>query len=283
MLAPATLLLLILSLLSERLQAWLRARVTRRPATIFLAPALLSVFFALAAWHAGAASARLDLLVLAYTLAPTLAVFLSRRTDLAVILLLWLPLEMGAGANLVPRPAQGYLHAVAYGVAITLGLSLFLIFRGLAGMKYNLPRSTWDALNPLLGFVVAAPVLIGLGRALGFLDPFHLPHVAWLKIGVRYLVIFCATALPEEILFRALIQNWIMRRFGANWRTLAAAALVFGCAHLNNGPQPLPNWRYGIVATVAGVVFGRVFQKSSTILSSVSLHAAINTIKWAWF
>ena len=59
-------------------------------------------------------------------------------------------------------------------------------------------------------------------------------------------VIFAGTALPEEIFFRALIQNILMLRFGATTRTLLAASFIFGAAHLDNGPQPLPNWRYMI-------------------------------------
>jgi membrane protease YdiL (CAAX protease family) len=74
-----------------------------------------------------------------------------------------------------------------------------------------------------------------------------------------------------------------MQRFGATNRTLLAAGFIFGCSHLNNGPQSLPNWRYMILATLAGVVFGRVFQKSTSILSSVSLHAAVDTAKYAFF
>jgi len=96
-------------------------------------------------------------------------------------------------------------------------------------------------------------------------------------------VILAATALPEEILFRGFIQNCLMQKFGANTRTLLVAALIFGCAHLNNGPQPLPNWRYMILATIAGAVYGKVFQESSSILASATLHALINTIKHTCF
>ena len=44
-----------------------------------------------------------------------------------------------------------------------------------------------------------------------------------------------------------------------------------------------PAQRYMILATLAGVVFGRVFQKSPSILSSASLHAAVDTVKYAIF
>jgi membrane protease YdiL (CAAX protease family) len=96
-------------------------------------------------------------------------------------------------------------------------------------------------------------------------------------------VILAGTALPEEILFRSLIQNLIVLRFGASWRTLLGASLIFGCAHLDNGPQPLPNWRYMILATIAGVAYGMVFQRASTVLSSTALHAMVDWTKHFFF
>jgi uncharacterized protein len=284
MVVPGLLLIVVLALLSQRMQAGLWLWVRGRRGAVLAGPLTLSGLFLLAAWSAGAWSPPLVLLVLGYTLAPTVAVMLSRPgwVDFAAIGMLWLPLEFAAGASLVPKPVQGYLHTVGYGVAIVLALWLFLIYRGMKGIKYNLPRRREDLLNPLIGFAVVVPVLIGLGLWLGFLGPWHAPRFAWPKIGTRYLAIFCGTALPEEILFRGLIQNWLMQRFGASIWTLGAAGLIFGCAHLDNGPQPLPNWRYMILATIAGVVFGRVFQKSSSIISSASLHAAVNTVKYAF-
>jgi membrane protease YdiL (CAAX protease family) len=290
MLVPGLLLLVVLSLLVERLQIWLRRLAQGSAAVVLVGPLLLTAVFSAAAWQAGAGSVPLSLLVLVYTLAPAACVLLAggpprepRNTDFLAILLLWLPLEFAAGASLVPKPAQGYLHAVAYGIAIVLALWLFLIRRGLKGMKYNLPRSGQDALNPLLGFAVLLPSLAVLGLALGFLEPVHAARFPWWKIAPRYLTIFVATALPEEILFRGLIQNWLMQRFGESWKTLLAAGLIFGASHLNNGPQALPNWRYMILATLAGVVFGRVFQRSTSIFASASLHALVNTVKYAFF
>ncbi len=96
-------------------------------------------------------------------------------------------------------------------------------------------------------------------------------------------VIFAGTALPEEILFRSLIQNLLMLRLGATPRTLLAASIIFGAAHLDNGPQPLPNWRYMILATIAGVAYGRVFQKSSSVVSSALLHTMVDWTKHFFF
>jgi CAAX protease family protein len=75
------------------------------------------------------------------------------------------------------------------------------------------------------------------------------------------------------------MQNLMMQRWGENTRTLFIAAVIFGAAHLDNGPQPLPNWRYMILATIAGFAYGKVFQKSTTVVSSALLHMLVDWTK----
>ncbi|HTX36641.1 MAG TPA: type II CAAX endopeptidase family protein [Bryobacteraceae bacterium] len=262
---------------------------------IWAAPPLLTAFFAAATAVAGVHSLPLLAMVLLYTLAPVAcAAWATRRTpgrhpgppqalDFLAILLLWLPIEFGAGQTLIPRPAQGFLHSVAYGIAILLGLALFLGYRGFPGLKYNLPRAPRDFGLPLAGFILLAPVLIVLGIAIGFLPYPHLPLQTAGRMAAAAGIIFAGTAIPEEILFRALIQNLLMQRFGAGPRTLLAASVIFGCAHLDNGPQPLPNWRYAILATIAGWAYGKVFEKSTTVLSSAALHTLVDWTKHFFF
>jgi len=287
----ALLLAAILVLLSPTVQKRVRARLESRPAVLFAAPAALSAIFCGIAAAADAFSVPLALLILAYTLAPALVAFaqgpaLVKRPswlDFIMILLLWLPLEFSLGADLIPRHAQGFLHSVAYGISILLGLVLFLGFRALPGMKYNLPHRR-DLVYGVAGFLVTAPILILLGRLLGFIPPFHAPaHPSASGIGGTFGLIFVGTALPEEILFRSLIQTWCMQRYGFTTSMLLVAGFIFGCAHLDNGPQPLPNWRYMILATIAGVAYGKVFQKSSSVFSSVTFHALVDATKHVFF
>jgi uncharacterized protein len=253
-------------------------------------PVVLSALFLGFAGQLGVFSFPLAGVILAYTFLPVLVAYLARDTppptwmDFAIIALLWFPIEFSLGRQWVPKPARGPLHLAAYGVAILLGLSIFLFFRRLSGMKINLPRSGRDLTNLLLGFAACAPVLIALGRAIGFLAPFHPPaQLSPVRLGSQFLIILAATALPEEILFRGLIQNSIAQKFGANTRTLLLAAFIFGCAHLDNGPQALPNWRYMILATIAGVAYGKVFEKSTSIFASAGLHALVDLIKHVCF
>lgn len=292
MLAAAFLLCALLLLLSRSVQAKLRLLISGQPALIFLAPALLSAAFCATATYYKCLSWPLTVLVLVYTFAPTVCGYHQIKssqtitaswTDLAVILMLWLPLEFSTGANLVPRSVQGVLHAMAYGVAVTLGLVLFLVARRWAGMRYTLPRSFSDLRNTLLGYIVSVLVLIPLGLWVGFLSQPHFPRMSLRTSGFRILLIFFGTAFPEEILFRALVQNWFTQRIRQQWKSVVISGAVFGAAHLNNAPGPLPNWRYMAVATIAGLIFGTVFLRSTSIFASTTVHAAVNTTKYLFF
>ncbi|HWF45561.1 MAG TPA: CPBP family intramembrane glutamic endopeptidase [Bryobacteraceae bacterium] len=291
MIAALVLLAVILCLLIPSVQNAAQALLNSdRKRTIIVALVLSCLLLGEAA-RLYALSPGLAVLVFAYTLAPVLILYGQRPgsgaswRDLTAMLVLWLPLEFAVGANLVPKAAQGQLHAAAYGVAITLALTLFLLARRLPGMKYNLPLWAADFRNAVVGFAVAIPLLIPLGLWLGFLAPMHAMHFTVTGLLWRMAVIFAGTALPEEILFRSLIQNWVMQRLGPS-RLVSAiviSGLIFGCAHLDNGPQALPNWRYGILASLAGMLFGAVFAKSNSVVVSALVHMAVDTTKHAWF
>jgi membrane protease YdiL (CAAX protease family) len=282
----------ILLFLVGAILSFLSPAVARRTAhqdALLAFPFALTLLFSILAWAANTLSAPLVLMVLLYTLAPALvALYQGPKAppgwlDFLIVLMLWLPLEFALGAGLIAKPARGFLHSVAYGIAILMALAIFRGFRALPGMKFN-PPSARDWAYGAAAFVVAAPVLIVCGRLLGFIPPLHAaadPSVG--GIARTFGMIFVGTAMPEEILFRSLIQNWFMQRYGFNHRMLFAAALIFGCAHLDNGPQPLPNWRYMILATIAGLAYGKAFQKSGSVFSSVTCHALIDGTKHIWF
>lgn len=292
MLAPALLLCVLLLFLSRSLQAKLFRLLSYKPALAFVAPALLSCIFLETASYYKSLTWRLIALVLVYTVVPTICVYLQitrfpERTasylDIAVILMLWLPLEFSVGASLIPQPVQGVLHATAYGIAVTLGVFLFLLVRRWQGMRYGPPRSFSDLRNVLLGFAVSALILIPLGRWVGFLAEPHVPRLALRTAALRVVLIFFGTAFPEEILFRALIQNWFTQRIQRPWAAVLVSGVVFGAAHLDNAPGPIPNWRYMAVATIAGLIFGVVFLRSTSIFASTAVHTAVNTTKYLFF
>lgn len=282
-------LLIILGLFVQQVQGLLRTWFYVGANRILLVPAALTGIFAIVLAARSAWSWPFLALISAYTAAPALLVASSgpkatrpRWADFVSILLLWLPLEFYTGKDLIPRAAWGIANITAHGTAVSLALFLFLIYRDLPGIKYKPPRDRHDLTNPLIGFAVAAPVLIALGLAVGFMGPFRVPEaLSESTFAALFLKTLAGVAIPEELLFRGLIQNWLMQRFGESNVVLLAAALIFGAAHLNNGHAP--NWPYMLLATTAGFIYGKVFQRSSTILSSASLHALVNTIRHTFF
>src|SRR5215831_13099007 len=167
------LLVVIVGLLSPDLQQRLLKAFEQRRIVVWLLPPLLTGYFFLASWWVGPVHWALIAIVLAYTTAPVACAYWG-ASDFLVVALLWLPLEFPApAAQLIAKHAQGFLHRVAYGVAILLGVVLFACFRGAAGMKYNLPRGWQDLRLPLIAFAMTAPVLAVVGIAIGFIP---LPH-----------------------------------------------------------------------------------------------------------
>jgi len=282
----------VFSFFAPIVQVRLQAKLSKSPSLVWALPFLLTGIFAAAAALVQSLSFQLIVIVFVYTLLPVgCAVWTDRVatgakppfTDFISILLIWLPLEFAVGGSLVPRAAQGFLHSVGYGIAILLGLALFIGFRRFPGMKYNLPRGGRDWWLPLVAFAILAPILIVVSVAIGFIPLPHLPVQPAAKMTAAIGIIFAGTAIPEEILFRALIQNWLMQRFGRTWQVLLLASVIFGSAHLDNGPQAVPNWRYAIAATIAGYAYGRVFDRSSTVVSSAILHTMVDWTKHFFF
>ncbi|HVX66175.1 MAG TPA: type II CAAX endopeptidase family protein [Bryobacteraceae bacterium] len=281
----------ILGSFSANVQERGRGAFRRHPRAVWAVPALLTLLFAVVLAAARAWSGAFLALAALYVFVPTAFVYAARRRggqrsswlELAAILALWLPLEFAVGRDLLPRTAWNVANVTARGASITLALALFLLFAGWKGMKYNLPRAWTDLAYPALGFVLVAPVLAVLGLWLGYMGPWREPLYSAGGFALVWTKTLLGVALPEELLFRALVQNWLMERFGFTHASLAAAALVFGASHLNNPPGPAPNWRYMILATIAGFVFGKVYWKSNTILSSAALHATVNTVRHAFF
>ena len=157
-----------------------------------------------------------------------------------------------------------------------------LIVLALLGLAH--PRATSAAEWRAIGASVlrAAPLVLGVvlagSFALGYVrwSP-KLPAEAPLWLAVNLL--FTCTA--EEALFRGFVQGGLRRAWrnvrGGNWLALAVGAVLFGAAHAAGG------WRYVLLATVAGVGYGWVYERTQRVEASVLLHWALNATHFFWF
>jgi membrane protease YdiL (CAAX protease family) len=57
--------------------------------------------------------------------------------------------------------------------------------------------------------------------------------------------------------------------------------VVFGAAHLHHAPRP--NWRYAILATLAGIFYGNVYRTRQRLCASALIHALVDTLWHFWF
>jgi len=134
----------------------------------------------------------------------------------------------------------------------------------------------------LIGFrewLLFAPFGIGLGLALGFIrfSP-RVPSAA--MAGGAWLVTFFFVAVPEELFFRGLLLNLLLPRLGRP-AALISSAIIFGFSHFNKGARF--NWRYVLLASIAGVLYGRAWLDRRRIFSSAITHTAVDVTWSLWF
>jgi membrane protease YdiL (CAAX protease family) len=75
--------------------------------------------------------------------------------------------------------------------------------------------------------------------------------------------------------------NLLERKIGTG-RAVLVTSLLFGLAHFNKR-TPSFNWRYVILAAIAGVFYARAWLDRRRILSSSIAHATVDTVWSVWF
>lgn len=218
----------------------------------------------------------------AYVLVPILLMISAGKAqpgawqDYIAMLAIFLPLKMRLLYRLWPYPGSqiGYVASMLF--AISVALAAFLFVRQLDGIGYNI---IWgrNAAFPVLGhFGLLAAILIPLGTALHFIrfDP-TIAH--WKSLPVDAVGIFLLTAWPEELLFRGLLQNCLSRTLSSETGGWIVASVVFGLAHITNNGV-FPNWRYVVLAVIAGIFYGRTWRKTGSIFPSAIVHGLVDTI-----
>lgn len=166
---------------------------------------------------------------------------------------------------------------------VDAGLYGFLAIRRLSGtgFDFHLHWSDWKTgLRELFYF---APAVLVLGIALGFIHPHgNLPAVG--KAALAGVGIFVFVAVPEELFFRAWVQNLLERRIG-RWPALVVASILFGLSHFNKrlGPGMANfNWRYVLLATIAGIFYGRAWRERRRVPASTITHTCVDWL-WSWW
>ena len=257
----------------ERLERWLHAQ----PARVMIVPTGLWLLYLTYAAGMEIADAGSVLTIAAYLGLPFLALSFEPKLEPLVILWLWLPLEFGIIRNILITPTRGTdLHYVfAQLLAIDAGIVAFAVWNKTPAIGYRFEADRAILASGLIHFVLFSAIAIPLGLVIGFIR-YSFTTSKLYAAPLEFIGIFFFTALPEEFLFRGLIQNWIERVTRRQAVSLVTAAVIFGASHLNNG-LPVPNYKYFLMASIAGLFYGRAWRGTGSLMASSITHALVDT------
>jgi len=280
--------LAILLLVAHRdIQSWLKARIASnsKSAWLFLSLTLLLYL----AYAVGTDSFRTlsFLKLVGYVLLPALLLLTIRQPeqrlvwqDVLAILALWLPLDFRWMRDVWGWPSHSLAYSMNSLLATALAAFLFVCARRLEGVGYRCHFERQDGWIGLRNFLLFAPVAIPIGLLTGFITisgrQFSGCQVLLSALGIFFLI-----AIPEELLFRGIIQNFLEKTFRKPVLSLIVTSLIFGAAHLNNGPRP--DWRYFLLASLAGLFYGNAYQRTRSLMAPALVHTLVDTVWRAFF
>ncbi|MGP8259178.1 MAG: type II CAAX prenyl endopeptidase Rce1 family protein [Acidobacteriaceae bacterium] len=195
--------------------------------------------------------------------------------DLAVLAVLGLAVDLRWFESAWPA------HLAVFNKMLLLdaGIYGFLMVRQMNGVGFDLRLRLSDMRTGLREFGWYAPIAIALGLGMEFL---HV-HAAWPRpVGMAgaLLFTFAFIAVPEELFFRGWMQNLLERRLGRT-AALLVTAVVFGLAHFNKRAAHF-NWRYVMLAALAGIFYGRAWRRERRVGASAVTHALVDTVWSQW-
>ncbi|MFQ5791756.1 MAG: type II CAAX prenyl endopeptidase Rce1 family protein [Acidobacteriota bacterium] len=248
---------------------------------------LLLVPYSLYGWGTGSFSVSAVAKLALFVFLPTGLLFFGRGRgrrpsgwDYLAVLAIWHPFDFRwlNGIWVWPEGLTSYSFNTV--LAVDLAVLLFVGFRDIQGVGFRFRLQKDDIFVIVGNFLMFSAVAIPVGLAIGFIE-YHPRTPDVLGLLSSFVTIFLFIGLPEELLFRGLVQNFLEKSLARGWGSLLLAAVIFGAAHLNN--HPAPNWAYFLLASMAGIFYGRAYTQSGGLLVPAALHALVDTTWRAFF
>ena len=159
------------------------------------------------------------------------------------------------------------------------GIYGFVLVRKLEGTGFDLRLRWKDVGIGARELAFYTPMAIVLGLSLGFLHAHAiLPRPS--AIVFAWIFTFFFIAVPEELFFRGWLQNLLERRMG-RLPALLLTSVLFGLAHFNKRTVNF-NWRYVLLAALAGFFYGRAWLQERRVGASAITHASVDAIWSLW-
>lgn len=187
---------------------------------------------------------------------------------------IWVAVKFYPSRQLWPYPEGRLGYVMTVLLAVNVALGAFLVARRFSGVGYTIGWGRHWGFLVLASYAVFAAIAVTLGQGISFIR-FDPQWADWKTIPLTAGGILFFTAWPEEFLFRGLLQNMLARTAKSDLASWLTASVLFGFSHITN--MGFPNWRYVILASIAGVFYGWTWRKSGSIFASALVHALVNT------
>ncbi len=203
--------------------------------------------------------------------------------DFVVLVGIWvavkpLPNRWGFSMShwLWPYPGGRLAYVMTVLLCVSVALAAFVLLRRVNGIGYSIGWGRHWGFFILASFLVFACIAVPLGTRIHFIQ--FEPQWSELRfLPLTALGILFFTAWPEEFLFRGLLQNMLSRAWNSDLAGWWTASILFGFSHITN--LGFPNWRYVLLASIAGFFYGWTWRKTGSIFASALVHAAVD-ITW---
>ena len=193
--------------------------------------------------------------------------------DFVTVAGVWVFVKFGPSHWLWPYPGGRLAYVMTVLMAVTSALASFLLVRRLKGVGYSIGWGKGWAGHVWGSFLVFALIAVALGTGIRFIA-FAPQWSKWSTFVGLSLAILMFTAWPEELLFRGLLQNLLARASKSELAGWWTASMLFGFSHITN--LGFPNWRYVILASIAGLFYGWTWRKTGSIFASALVHAGVD-------
>jgi uncharacterized protein len=188
---------------------------------------------------------------------------------------IWTAVKFGPSHWIWPYPGGRLAYVFSVVVAVNLAIAGFLLLRRVGNVGYNIGWGNGWTLYVVGSLAAFACIAIPLGLRLHFIS--YAPRSGeWKSFVPLSIGILFFTAWPEEFLFRGLLQNLLSRASNSQAAGLILASILFGFSHITQ--LHFPNWRYVLLASIAGLFYGWTWRKTGSIFASSIVHASVDIL-----
>jgi hypothetical protein len=148
----------------------------------------------------------------------------------------------------------------------------------MSGINFGFLPSRKDWSIGIQQFLFFMPIAIVCGMLIGFAQPRPASQEVWklaLLAAGTFAGFLWVVGLSEEFFFRGMLQQMLARSMNSTIAGLLIASILFGLAHLPF--RDFPNWRFAILAGLAGVFYGLAYTRAGSIRAAMVTHALVVT------